>query len=63
MREYSNSDIAHTIAETVHSERDRMILLRRYVDGVRFEPLAEEFKLSVSQIKRIVYKYEKKIFK
>jgi hypothetical protein len=39
-----------------HAERNRKILKRRMIDGICFEPLAEEFDMSVSQIKRIVYK-------
>jgi DNA-directed RNA polymerase specialized sigma24 family protein len=58
MIEYKNSDIANLIDEYVHSERDRAILKRRYIDGICYEPLAEEFDLSVRQIKNIVYKHE-----
>lgn len=39
-----------------NAERDRKILHRRLVDGIVFEKLAEEFGLSVTQVKRIVYK-------
>lgn len=56
--EYKNSDIAAIIDEHIHSERDRAILKRRYIDGICYEPLAEEFDLSVRQIKNIVYKHE-----
>lgn len=63
MIDYTNSRINWVINERVHSERDRAILKRRYIDGICFEPLAEEFDLSIAQIKRIVYKYEKKILK
>ena len=63
MIEYTNSAISALIDEFVHSERDRSILKRRLVDGLTFERLADEFDLSVSQIKRIVYKGENKIFK
>ena len=35
-------------------ERDRKIMHRRLIDGIHFEPLAEEFDMSVRQIKRIV---------
>ena len=52
----------HIINEYVHSERDRAILKRRYIDGICFEPLAEEFDLSVRQVKHIVYKYDDTIF-
>lgn len=54
----SNSQISHLIDEWVKSERDRNILKRRLIDGICFEPLAEEFDLSVRQIKNIVYKSE-----
>lgn len=59
----SNSDIAHAIDEWIHSERDRKILKRRLIDGICYEPLADEFGMSVRQIKDIVYKAEAKLFK
>lgn len=62
MREYSNSDISKVIDEYIHSERDRKILKRRLIDGIYFEPLAEEFELSVRSTKDIVYKGQKVIF-
>lgn len=40
----------------IFSERDRRIVKRRLIDCVRIEPLAEEFDLSVSQTKRILYR-------
>ena len=63
MTEYTNSEISAVIDEWIHSERDRAIMKRRLIDGICYEPLAEEYELSVSQIKRIVYKCEEKIFK
>ena len=63
MINYTNSQIEHLIGEHIHNERDRKILKRRLIDGVCFEPLAEEFDLSVSQVKRIVYKSEKELFR
>ena len=45
-----------------NAERDRAILRRRLFDGVTFELLADEFQLSVRQVKNIVYKNESKIF-
>ena len=62
-KEYTNTDISNVIDEYIHNERDRRILKRRYCDGVCYEPLAEEFDMSVSQIKRIIYRNENKIFK
>ena len=62
MQEYTNSRIRELIDEHIHSERDRKILKRRLVDGITFEPLAEEFEMSVRQIKNIVYKAQEKLF-
>ena len=50
------------IDDWIFSERDRKILKRRLLDGICFEPLAEEFELSVRQVKAIVYKSQKKLF-
>jgi DNA-directed RNA polymerase specialized sigma24 family protein len=49
------------INEHIHNERYRTILKRRLIDGVCYEPLAEECNLSVRQVKTIVYKAEQKI--
>lgn len=62
-REYTNKEIADLIDLHIHSQRDRIILKRRLVDGIRFEPLAEEMDMSVRQIKRIVYKAQDKLFR
>lgn len=62
MRTYSNSEIERLINEYVHNARNRDILKRRLIDGVCFEPLAEEFDLSVRQVKNIVYKEADRIF-
>lgn len=59
----SNSEISRLIDEWIHSERDRKILKRRLIDGICYEPLAEEFGISVRQMKTIVYKAEGKLFK
>ena len=60
---YKNSEISAAIDEFVHSERDRRLLKRRFVDGVKFEPLAEEFDLSVRHTQKIVRDHTSKIFK
>lgn len=46
-----------------HAERNRAIIKRRLLDGICFEPLAEEFGLSVQQTKTIVYKAEQALIK
>jgi hypothetical protein len=58
----SNSDLSILIDEWIKSERDRAILKRRLIDGILYEPLAEEFDLSVRQVKNIVYKGENILF-
>lgn len=55
----SRSQISELIDEWILNERDRKILKRRFLDGVSFEHLAEEFELSARHIQNIVYKSEK----
>lgn len=59
----SRSEWEKLIDEYIFKERDRAILKRRLLDGVCFEPLAEEFDLSVPQTKTIVYKATEKLIK
>lgn len=58
----SRSEVSALIDEWIFNERDRKILKRRLLDGICYEPLAEEFDLSVRQIKAIVYKTQKVLF-
>lgn len=59
----SRSDWERLIDEWIFKERDRAILKRRLLDGICYEPLAEEFDLSVPQTKTIVYKATEKLIK
>ena len=63
MRDYSRTEITEAIDEWILNEKHRAILKRRLIDGICFEPLAEEFDMSVRQIQNIVYKSQEKIFK
>ena len=63
LKKLSNSEISRIIEEWIHSERDRKILKRRLIDGIRYEHLAEEFNLSVVQVKNVVYSCEKELNK
>lgn len=63
MRDLSRSEIEAAIDEWILNERDRKILKRRMIDGICYEPLAEEFDLSVQRVKAIVYKGKDKIYK
>ena len=40
---YSRSTVSAAIDEWIFNERDRAILKRRLLDGICYEPLAEEF--------------------
>lgn len=59
----SRSELEKVIDEWIFNERDRRIAKRRLLDGVCYEPLAEEFNLSERQIKNIVYKTESVIIR
>jgi hypothetical protein len=63
MKDYSRSELTNAIDEWILNEKHRAILKRRLIDGICYEPLAEEFDMSVRQIKRIVYKGEDVIFR
>ena len=58
----SRPEVEKLIDDWIFKERDRRILKRRLLDGRCFEPLAEEFDLSVRQVKNIVYKSQEKLF-
>ena len=58
----SNKELAEIIDNWVKNDRNRKIMKRRLIDGICFEPLAEEFQLSVRHVKNIVYKNEIIIF-
>lgn len=60
--ELTNTEIARRIDERIHHERNRRILRRRLIDGICYEPLAEEFDMSVRQVKNIVYRAQDVIF-
>lgn len=58
-----NYEIAEAIDRFVRGERARKILKRRLLDEICYEPLAEEFDISVSQLKRILAKAQEQLFK
>jgi DNA-directed RNA polymerase specialized sigma24 family protein len=62
----SRDDIEDAIDKWIigrNAERNRQILKRRILDGITYDRLAEEFELSVRQVKNIVYHGEEKIYK
>lgn len=50
----TNSQIYQAIAEHVHSDRDRKLLRRRFIDGRTYDELSVEFFLSRRQVARII---------
>lgn len=50
----SRSEVEKLIDEYIFSERDRKILKRRLLDGIRFEPLEEP---SYSVIQKLAWLY------
>jgi DNA-directed RNA polymerase sigma subunit (sigma70/sigma32) len=55
----SNDEIRAVIDNYVrarNAERNRQLLKRRLIDGITLERLAEEFDISVTQVKDIIYK-------
>lgn len=57
-----NIEMAGAIDRYVRGERARAMLKRRLIDEICFEPLAEEFDLSVTHAKRIIYKAQAQLF-
>ena len=58
----NREDWEHLIDSWIHNERDRAMLKRRLLDGICFEPLAEEFDLSVNHCRDRVVKCKKQLF-
>lgn len=63
LEDKSRTEIEALIDEWILNERNRQILKRRLLDGIIYEKLAEEFELSVRQVKDIVYKSKEKLYK
>lgn len=62
----TRSELEKLISEQIigrNAERNRNILRRRLIDGITFDKLAEEYDLSVRQVKNIVYKGTDMLFR
>lgn len=60
----SRDELVHIVEQWIvgkDAERDRKVIVRSIIDGICYEPLAEELELSVSTIKRIVKKRAHKV--
>ena len=66
IEQYPRSEWEHLIDEWTigrNAERDRAILKRHLLDGICYEPLAEEFDLSTQHVKAIVKKRKSNLFR
>ena len=61
--DYTNSAIRLVIEEHIHSEKDRIILCRRLIDGWTYREIAESVGMDESTCRRKVYKLQNKVFK
>jgi DNA-directed RNA polymerase specialized sigma24 family protein len=52
----SKQQVLDLIESYIFNARNRQIVRRRLIDGVRYEDLAEEYCLSVNQVKTVCYK-------
>lgn len=57
----SKRQVLDLIDAYIFNERNRQIVSRRLIDGVLYEDLAEEYSLSVNQVKTVCYKAIDKI--
>ena len=60
---FSNFRFRELVEEYVQGETARRLLIRFYVDDITLEELEDEFHISVSQIKRIIYRNAMKVFR
>jgi hypothetical protein len=61
----TKTSVVKAIEEVVignNAERNRKILYRRLIDGIKYEQLAEEADLSVPQTRNIVKEYKQNVF-
>lgn len=69
IEDVTNEQIEKAIDSWIHSERDRIILKKRLIDGYTFQQISDylwdkhRITLSIRQLKNIVPKAEQKLFK
>ena len=59
----SRTEWERLIDDWIFNQKHRDIIKDRLLDGIPFEPLAEKYNLSVTQVKHIVYKATEKLTK
>ena len=61
--EYTNDKMEYVISQYIHSERDRSILRRWFIDGKLQKEIADEHSLTIRAIRKIIVKYEAVLFR
>lgn len=61
--EYSNSQIRDLIAEYIHNQDDRRMLLLRLVDGLTFEQIGFEMGMTTKTVRLRIHKGEEILFR
>ena len=59
----SRTEWERLIDDWIFNQKHREILKDRLLNGIPFEPLAEKYNLSVTQVKNIVYRATEKLTK
>ena len=54
---YTYSEMSEIIEENMHSQRDRLILRKCFIDGLSHEKISEEINMSNRQVSNIISKY------
>ena len=49
--------MSEVIEENIHSQRDRLILRKCFIDGLSHEKISEEINMSNRQVSNIISKY------
>ena len=62
-KKFDAPDVEQAIDYWIRSERDRKILRRRLIDGIVYSKIADEMDMSERQIKNIVSRTERELFK
>lgn len=57
----TNSELAELIGEHIHSERDRLILKMKLIDGLTYEKIAENVDMSPRYIRSLVKKQSERL--
>lgn len=62
VKDYSADHISAVIDQWIKSARNRAIMKSKLIDGLTFEQVAEEYKLSDRYVKTLIYSLEMQVF-